>query len=118
MLELLRHQAELDQALYPSPVKNLTVLPTAEAESASLLASGPMTRLVDALKQRYRFVIIDSSPLHGSIDSSLLASTADGMVIVAARGRRDAGELIEATRILNTVNARILGVVLSETSTG
>lgn len=77
-----------------------------------------MTRLVDALKQRYRFVIIDSSPLHGSIDSSLLASTADGMVNVAARGRRDAGELLEATRILNTVKARILGVVLSETSTG
>jgi capsular exopolysaccharide synthesis family protein len=80
---------------------------------SELLYSARMKDLLDALQAKYSFILIDSPPVMGMPDSVLLSSLVDGTILVVKAGvtRKDA--LAETKRVFNSVNAKLLGVVLN-----
>ncbi len=83
------------------------------ANPHELLNSSRMKELVDALSAKYDYVIIDSAPVLGISDSLILTQFIEAVLVVvkAANTPRDA--LIQTIKLLNGVNAKILGLVLN-----
>ncbi len=86
------------------------VLPPNPSE---LLASQRMADLVTALSARADYVLFDAPPVVAVTDAAVLASRMDGVLLVlkAAKSKRELAQ--RAKEQLEKVNARILGVVLT-----
>src|SRR5262249_27852626 len=81
--------------------------------TAELLASEPMATFLRQMRERFNFIVIDSPPLLAVSDGYLLASLADGGVLVAQRGTSRHDRLRVALQRPHRPGARSLGVVLN-----
>jgi polysaccharide biosynthesis transport protein len=96
-------------------VENLSLLSrgASSPNPADLLGSGKMRQILDALAGQFRFIVIDSAPLLPVTDTVLLSRHVDGVILVA-RGDHVSRNLVRKARErLDSVQARILGVVLN-----
>ncbi|WP_307874474.1 tyrosine-protein kinase domain-containing protein [Frankia nepalensis] len=80
---------------------------------SELLGSRGMAELIKKLTDRYDSVIIDAPPLLPVTDAAVLASRADGTLLVARLGRTRREQLRRAVTLLRAVDARVLGTVLN-----
>jgi len=96
-------------------LKGVSVIPSGPTppNPSELLYSARMKDLLDALQTMYSFVIIDAPPVMGMPDSILLSSLVDGTVLVVKAGETQKNALAETKRVLTSVNAKLLGVVLN-----
>jgi capsular exopolysaccharide synthesis family protein len=111
----LSGNAELSELLRMLPREGLGVIPAGPIppNPSELLGSERMKALLQALRERYEFIFIDSAPLLGLSDSVKLSSFADGVVLVARAGQTPRGALWRCRKLLEYVNAKPLGVVLN-----
>lgn len=114
--DLLAGECTTEDATFTSVVPNLSVLPAGSGrhDMARLLLGESAQLLMDDLRKRYLFVVINSPPLSGSPEASLLAVRADAVVTVLAVGRRTKEQVLEIKRTLDGLKARSLGVVLTK----
>ena len=80
---------------------------------SELLASSQMFKLIDDLRARYDFVLIDAPPLLPVADSSGLAVMVDGVVLSTRYGSTRGDQLEQTRATLDRVGARTLGVILN-----
>jgi len=80
---------------------------------AELVASARLTRLLARVREEYDYVIIDSPPAGLVADAAVLASAADGVIMVVSAGRTKRDAARRAKEQLERVGARLLGVVLN-----
>ncbi|HKC75383.1 MAG TPA: polysaccharide biosynthesis tyrosine autokinase, partial [Chloroflexota bacterium] len=102
-------------ALQQTPVPNLRVLGAGvlAPNPAELLASARTGAVIAALKEQADIVIFDTPPIALLTDAVILASHADGTVLVT-RARVTRRDMATAARAkLASVNARVLGAVLN-----
>jgi len=94
---------------------SLTVLPSGPVppNPSELLGSRQMAELLATLVERYDHVVVDAPPLLPVTDAAVLATVADGTVLVVRHGSTSRDELDRAVRSLRAVNARMLGSVLT-----
>ena len=88
------------------------------SDPGALFESNKMTTLVNSLKKDFDFILIDSPPLLAGPDSALLASIAEGTIIVLSAGRTSMEDAQRAKNILERVHAKILGLVLNHYTNG
>jgi capsular exopolysaccharide synthesis family protein len=81
---------------------------------SELLQSQAMEMLLLDLRQRYDIVILDAPPLLPVTDAALLATRADGAVVVVSHGRTTRDQLSTAIERLDSVGATTLGVVVNQ----
>lgn len=115
LTNILAGSAELEDVLQPYGDGELKVIaagPTPPNPS-ELLASGNMFRLVDDLRSRNDFVLIDAPPLLPVADATGLAVIVDGVVLSIRYGSTRKEQLQQARVTLDRVGARTLGVVLN-----
>ncbi len=84
---------------------------------SELLQSQAMETLLLDLRSRYDIVILDAPPLLPVTDAALLATRADGAVVVVSHGRTTRDQLSTAVERLESVDAKTLGVVMNLTPT-
>lgn len=115
LTEVLEGSADLDTALCRGEVANLWLLSRGrgDVDVIQLLGSEACQKLLAELRLRFRLIVIDSSPILRSAPTSLLASRADGVVVVVAAGRGQRGDLIEIKRVLEGLKVSLLGAVLT-----
>ena len=115
LTSVLTHQLSVEEALVPSGIENLTVIPSGPIPPSptDLLSSNVMAALLEQLQEQFDVVILDSPPVMGLADAPLLSAMVQGviMVIQADRGRR--GSLKNSLKRLRATNAQILGGVLT-----
>jgi capsular exopolysaccharide synthesis family protein len=80
----------------------------------SLVESNTMRALLEQWREQYDSVVIDTPPVNVITDAALLGAHADGVVLVARSGVTHAAALGYAIEQLRRVQARVLGVVLSD----
>ncbi|OCC15636.1 Tyrosine-protein kinase Wzc [Dissulfuribacter thermophilus] len=85
---------------------------------AELLASNRMEELVTRMKDKYDFVLFDSSPILSATDSQILSRLAEGTILVIRAGETTFEQLQGALRLFRSVNANILGIVLNGVDLG
>jgi capsular exopolysaccharide synthesis family protein len=82
---------------------------------SELLQSQAMEAMLEDLRSRYDVVVLDAPPLLPVTDAALLATRADGAVVVVAHGRTTRDQLSTAIERLGSVDATTLGLVVNQT---
>ena len=72
-----------------------------------------MTQLLDTLKEQFDFVLIDSPPVLPVTDSVVMATKADGVLLVVKGGEWGRDVVQKALGHLDAVRSHVLGVVLN-----
>lgn len=105
----------IDDIVSETLIPNLMVINTGPTPSnpAELLSSQRMSRLIQKLKARYDFVIIDSPSLTFS-DPTIMATKVDGCIFVVHSGVTKVNVAEQALELLKNVNAPIIGAVLNK----
>ena len=80
----------------------------------SLLYAGRLRELVSSLRGRYDRVMIDSPPIIGVSDSSLLAGVADGAILLIQHRRNPASMVLRAQQTIAGLKVPLLGAVLTQ----
>ena len=105
--------AELLQTYERQP--NLKVITSGPVppNSAELLGSDEMRRLLLVLSESFTHIIIDSPPAISFTDASILSTLVDGVVLVVHGGRSSRAVVRRAKQQLLDVGAHIFGIVLN-----
>jgi succinoglycan biosynthesis transport protein ExoP len=100
-------------AIQTSPVPRLSVLTagTRMSDPSELLASAEMRGFLDYLESEWDVVVIDGAAMSVSAGSAVIASTADGVVLVAAEGQASSRSVEESLAELTSLGANSLGLV-------
>jgi succinoglycan biosynthesis transport protein ExoP len=118
----LQGTATLDQILCPSQdINNLAIIPSPKpAEFANYLLTGkPIKLLIQHLRDRFDFVVIDTPPILPYTDGLALSTMADGVILVGRAGQTPRGAISRGVELLDAVrSARILTVVLNAVDGG
>jgi len=118
LVQCLKGEASLSQALIKTGIGKLVVLPAGGAVSdpVELLSSNRMRDIVLELKNRYpeRFVIFDSPPAFSFADAQVLANIVDGTIFVVREGVINERQLKKTLDSFH--NNNLLGVVYNDSS--
>jgi capsular exopolysaccharide synthesis family protein len=117
LAELLRGQATLDAVLHPAADAALTLLPAGECDEAAVqaLAREDLADLFARLRERFDFVIVDSSPVLPVADSLLVAQHVDGVIFSILHEVSRLPHVYAAYQRLDMLGIRLLGAAVSGT---
>jgi len=104
-----------DDALHPTDVEGLLVLFAGPpvTDVPRFLGAEVIQSLIDRLKQRADFVIVDSAPIAACTDAVLLSTICDGVLLVVSAGRIPRGTERSAVKQLKDAGANIIGACLN-----
>lgn len=86
---------------------------SAHQHPTSLLESSSWATLINAVREEYGAVIVDTPPLAAVPDALLIARHVDAILVAARSGTTDRSALEGAVHELSTVGAPVLGLVLN-----
>jgi polysaccharide biosynthesis transport protein len=112
----LANQAELEDGIMPTEVNNLWVMPSGPIppNPAEVMHSARFARVLEELKDRFDFVVLDSPPVGAVTDAAIAAPQVDGVVLVVRADNTTRDTMANALRQLRDVKSTLLGVVLNE----
>jgi capsular exopolysaccharide synthesis family protein len=117
LAELLCGSGDLEGAIQASQTPKLSFIArgSLQRNPGDLFLSGGFDNLLVQLRQRFDYVLIDSSPVFAADDATTLAPKMDGTLLVV-RSRYSRGNIVkQALDLLYQRQATILGVVLNRT---
>lgn len=116
VVEVITGAQSLDEALISNEATGIHILPvrSSPADTTALLTSERIRALLDELRQRYDFVVLDSPPLLAVTDARLLALHTDATVFVVRWERTKVDAAAAALKVLQDAGARIAGAVLTQ----
>lgn len=116
---VLSGSASLDDALQTTRYPGLTVLTSGAIppNPSELLGSLAAKKLLNELRAKFDYVIVDSTPLLAVTDAAILAAAADGVLVMARFGQTKREQLTHAVESLRDVGASLLGAVFTMTPT-
>ncbi len=105
----------LDEALVPSGVDNLSLLPCGPRPDnpAELLTLPRFEELLGELRARFDFVILDTPPLLAVTDPAIVVPRVDGVLLTIRIGKNGRPAAERAREILTSLDAVVLGVVVN-----
>ncbi len=117
MSNILAGQNESKQALH-KVFLNVDMLPSGKIppNPVTLLDSQRMADLIEAARQNYDFVVIDSPPLTAVTDPLIIGKFADGLLLVVRPGKVEYSALKSGKSLLNQSKVPVLGMVVNGVS--
>ncbi|MBB5350362.1 capsular exopolysaccharide synthesis family protein [Haloferula luteola] len=105
----------LEDVILQTPVDNLYFMPSGilPADAAGILNSRRMSELIQDVKQRFDLVLVDSPPILGVSDASVLASEVDLTMIVVQHRKLPRNMLQRVKSTVEGVGGHVIGVVLN-----
>ncbi|WP_246943886.1 CpsD/CapB family tyrosine-protein kinase [Bacillus pinisoli] len=113
---ILKGEAELHQVVRYTGISNLDILPSGPIPTnpAEMLASKEMEDFLKNITSKYDMVLIDTPPVLESAETRVLANLCDGVVIIIQKGKTLLDKAIDAKKVLEFANAKLVGVILNE----
>jgi len=111
----LTTEMPLDDVIVPTSIENLSLLPSGilPSDAVGVLNSQRMADLIAEMKLRYDLVLVDSPPVLGVSDASVLASEVDQTIMVVQHRRFPRSMLLRVKQAILGVGGTVLGVVLN-----
>jgi capsular exopolysaccharide synthesis family protein len=115
LTDVLIGRARVADVMLPWGKRPLYVLPAGKVppNPSELLGSKQMGQLLDALSKEFDVVLCDAPPLLPVTDAAVLARSTAGAIVIVSAGRTTTNQLGGALDALDTVGAKVAGVVLS-----
>lgn len=104
--------APLGDSITGTGTPGLSILPlgSARAHLTGHISPKAIRRIIEEARQHYDVTLIDTGPLLGSLETSIIATEADEVILAVARGEQR--PLVEkAIEMLHSIGARLTGVV-------
>ncbi len=113
--EYLQGAADLDSIIKDTEVENLKIITSGKIprNPAEIISCERMKELLADLKNKFDFVIIDSSPVISVTDAVILADMVDSLICVARSGKALVTVGLRVKELLSHVKARNLGTILN-----
>ena len=114
--EYLCGQFSAEDIIYPTDDPYLDIIFSGKyAPNPSELISGELFGdLIEALKEQYDYVIVDTPPANLVIDGVLAAKQCDVTILVVESGYTDRREAMRLKAVLENAGIKIMGVVLNK----
>lgn len=108
---------EYRKYLQKTTVKNLSIITrgVVPPNPSELLDSSNMEELLEKVKQKFDYVILDGTPIDGLSDSLILAKKTDRLVLVSAANMTTIEDLQNSKKALESIEVKISGVALNRT---
>lgn len=105
----------IDEMVHTTGVENLFVIGAGKKASnpAELIASDRTGFIVDILKHKFDFIIIDSPPVVPATDALLLAPCTDGTLLVVRSGHTNRKVVKDVTERYSLAGQPLLGILLN-----
>ncbi len=116
LAEVLRKTSTLDAVIQPTVCANLSVITAGDAATedvANLLSSGQMTATLQELQRRYDYVLLDCPAVSMLADVGMLGRMGCEALLVVRMNRTRRETVNRAIRMLQVVNVRMAGMVLT-----
>ncbi|MDR7418482.1 MAG: CpsD/CapB family tyrosine-protein kinase [Armatimonadota bacterium] len=115
LAEILSGKAEIKNAAAPTQIPHLSLVPSGDAgaPAQALFNQTALTELFGLLRARFDLVVIDTPPVLDYPDALHVAKCVDGVLLVVSPKDASRRDQQEARRLLDRVEARILGTVLN-----
>lgn len=115
----LAGQAELEDVIYETNIKNGYIIPVAKTvvNPAILLESPKFAQMIAECRKRFGIILIDTSPLGSVADSLNIATHCDGTVLIAMCGQTPRKLVANSVEQLKRTGTPLLGVVLNAAKT-
>jgi succinoglycan biosynthesis transport protein ExoP len=120
LADVLRGHCALDAAIRPTSVENVSVMGAGTLpDNPSKLLGSERTRVVlNTLKQRFSYVLLDTPEALSISDASLLGAAADGILLVVKMGDTAKNLVEHAHNQLETLGGNVLGTCLTHGNMG
>lgn len=120
MSDVLAGKAEVDTAVRKGVAPGVDLLPSGGLPgfTLSLLYAARLKELLGTLRGRYERILVDSPPVIGVSDASVLAGAADGAILLIQHRRNPASMVLRAQQIATALKTPILGAVLTQVPKG
>jgi receptor protein-tyrosine kinase/non-specific protein-tyrosine kinase len=114
--DVLLERVPLRTAVRESGIRNLSVLGagTRLGAPSEVLSAPRIADLFDRLKERFRYVIVDTPPVLPATDASVLAARADGTLFTVRLEYSTKTHTKDAIRNVQDLGANVLGVFVTE----
>jgi polysaccharide biosynthesis transport protein len=115
LCEVLRGDMEVDDVIRPTRAAGLWMIPAGQydLESIQALSKDVLGDLLDTLRQRFEFIVVDSAPVLTIADSLMLGQHVDAVILSVIRDVSQAPKVYDACERLRAVGMRILGAVVN-----
>ena len=118
LVEAVLGQADLESVILRDPSTHLAFLPTVAlsriSQSAEFLSSAAMAKMIEGLRERFDWIVLDLSPLVPVIDVRSTTRLIDAYVLVIEWGRTERDAITEALRDAPMLHDQIIGTVLNK----
>jgi capsular exopolysaccharide synthesis family protein len=115
LTDILNGHCDPTDAIHATSVDNLDVIPAGPipVNPAEALTLPEVDDLIDWLRERYDFVIIDTPPLLIVTDPSIIAGHVDGVLVTLKVRRKSKHNAREAMGMLRNIGANVVGLVIN-----
>ena len=113
--DFLTNGTAFESCVFNFGVENLDVIASGKAPQnpAELLGSYKMKELLNSLRAKYDYIILDTPPVIPLTDPQVLGAQADGVFLVVQAGRTQRGIIQHAESLLLQAEAKVLGFILT-----
>ncbi|MFF1571162.1 polysaccharide biosynthesis tyrosine autokinase [Leifsonia sp. NPDC058292] len=115
LTDVLIGRTQLSDVLQKWGRGQLYVLPSGRIppNPSELLGSSAMSTVLSALTAEFDYVIVDAPPLLLVTDAAVISKFTGGAILAAASGITKKNELAAATRALDHIGSRLVGIVVT-----
>jgi capsular exopolysaccharide synthesis family protein len=115
LTDVLIGRADVGDVMHPWGDRTMYVLPAGKIppNPSELLGSSQMSALLELLERDFDVVLCDAPPLLPVTDAAILAKATSGALVIVSAGRTNRHQLSGAIDSLQTVGAKVAGIVLS-----
>ncbi len=115
LLNYLTGEAELKDVVFKTEVPNLYLVPSGPLPSdpSGVLGSYRMENFLNEASKRFDVIFIDSPPILGISDSSLLVRKADATILVLQPRKMQLKALLRAKGVIQNAGGSLMGLVMN-----
>lgn len=119
LVNVLAGECKIEE-VWQEPLLNLKVVTVGPVppNPTELLSSHRFAELLEQMRQRFDYVLIDAPPVELVSDPAILATQGDGVLLVIDAQKTRKGAVRRSMRSLETVGANVLGTVMNNVKAG
>lgn len=114
--EVLRGEKDINDVIYKTVVPNLYLLPVGlgDRSNAEILVTNRLSKIFNEMRTQFDRIIVDSPPILGISDATVLQKHVDTVVMVIASNQTAAADAKNSVKWLRQNGANLSGFILNK----